>query len=349
MAGQARAQDDDDAPESGGDRTRRAYSQALRLLRIYHALANARAGITIAELEVQTGVTRRTLNRDLGLLQEDHLVEVLSVDTEGRKRWALLPAGPASTVSFTRGELMALHLGRSMLAFARGTELGAAMASAFDKVSARLGDAHTLDFSRKYYALPDAPPVEAGSERFDDVLNEVLSALERGQRLRMDYAGSEGGERHLRLDPLTLAYFRGRLYLVAISEGRDKPQVFALHRALSAERLRGESATMPVGYDPAAHFSSSFGLFTGGEVHNVRVRFVGAAARYARERCWHGSQRVTDLADGSVEIAWQLPLTPDLESWLLSFGERAQVLAPAALRATLCQRLEAARAAYEEG
>ena len=48
------------------DRIRRPYSQAQRLLRIYLALANARSGLTVAQLREQTGVTRRTISREIG-------------------------------------------------------------------------------------------------------------------------------------------------------------------------------------------------------------------------------------------------------------------------------------------
>ncbi len=328
------------------DRTRKTYSQASRILQIYGALANARGGLTLAELEERTGVTRRTRPRDLVVLQDDFLIDAVEVDDRGRKRWRLLPAGPSSTVSFTRGELAALQLGRSMLAFLEQTELGGDMRSAFDKVTSRLGGQDgALD--RKLYALPDAPPTEASSERYDDLLNEVLSALLREQQLELDYPpASDQPAETLRLDPLTLVYFRGRLYLVARIVGGERVKPFALHRVADARWLRGAPASVPADYHPASFFSSSFGLFTGGEPTTVRVRFEPGPARYARERRWHESQGVVDHADGGCEMRWQIPLTPDLESWLLSFGEGARVLEPAALRERLAQRLTAAAAAY---
>ncbi len=331
------------------DRTRRTYSQAQRVLKIYAALANAPGGLTILDLETRTGVTRRTLNRDLGVLQEDYLVDAVSVDAAGRKRWGLLPAGPSSTVSFTRGELAALHLGRSMLAFLERTDLGGSMGSALDKVTSRLGN-NDLDLSRKLYALPDAPPVEASTERFDDVLNAALSAVMREQKLRIAYpVGSANEVVSFVVDPLTIAYFRSRLYLVAVSERHGGVYPFALHRVEDADWLRGEAATIPADYHPEAHFSVSFGIFAGGSPTRVRVRFSQAAARYARERRWHASQEIVDLGDGGCEIGWYLPPTPDLISWLLSFGAEVEVLEPATLRTAVQQRLTKALQQYDGG
>ncbi len=329
---------------------RKAYSQAQRLLGVYQALANARAGLTMAELMARTGVTRRTLNRDLALLQEDHLVRVRERDGEGRKRWVLIPAGVASSIAFSHSELLALYLGRSMLAFARGTELYNAMRAAFDKVADRLAgqELDAMSLERKLYAVPDAPPVGSSGEGFDDVLNEVLTAVLRGSQLELTYPDSKTGEPlELTLDPLTLAYYRGRLYLVAWSAWHERVRPFALHRALDARRLRHTTAEVPEGYHPRRYFSGQFGVFGGDDAQRVRVRFRGGAVRYAKERLWHASQQTADFADGTCELTWTIPVTPDLRSWLRSFGSGVEVMEPAALRTEMAADLRAALAAYD--
>ena len=333
------------------DRRRTPYSQAQRLLRIYLALANAREGLTVTQLRERTGVTRRTISRDLAVLQEDHLVRVLGLDDDSRKRWAVLPAGPASSITFTRGELLALYLGRSMLAFARGTELYASMRGAFEKVADRLAerDLHGLDLARKLYAVPDAPVVAAEDERYDDCLNDVLTATLRSDELALNYPDSETGAMlELQVKPLTVAYYRGRLYLVADSPHHERIRLFALHRVAEAQWLRGRRFVVPDGYTPERYFSSRFGLFHGDQPEQVRVRFDTSAARYARERLWHGSQRCADLADGGCEMAWQVPVTPDMRSWLLSFGPSVEMLEPAHLRQRLASDLRAAASRYED-
>ncbi len=348
--------DDGDDGDDGDDvhkpPVRQRYSQAQRLLQVYQSLANSHGGLTIGELMERTGVTRRTLNRDLALLSEDHLVRVLDRDDEGCKRWALLPAGVASSITFSQGELFSLYLSRSMLAFARGTELYKSMRAAFDKVADRLAgsEVEAMALARKLYAVPDAPPLGATGESYDDVLNEVLTAVLKGNQVELRYPDSTTTEvLTLRLDPLTLAYYRGRLYVIAFSPHHGCVRPFALHRAVDADRLRNTTAVVPVGYDPERFFSGQFGVFAGDatqQVH-VRVRFFGTAARYARERLWHASQQATDLAGGDCELAWHVPLTPDLQSWLLSFGGSAEVIEPPALRRAIADELRRALARME--
>ena len=343
--------DFDDREPGPADRRRRPYSQAQRLLRIYLALANAREGLTVSQLRERTGVTRRTISRDLAILQEDHLVRTLGIDDESRKRWAVLPAGPASSITFTRGELLALYLGRSMLAFASGTELYASMRGAFEKVADRLAarDLDGLDLARKLYAVPDAPVVAAEDEHYDDCLNDVLTAVLRSDELMLDYPDSDSGDMlQLRVRPLTVAYYRGRLYLVADSSHHGRIRLFALHRVAEARWLRGHRFIAPESYTPERYFSSRFGLFHGDQPELVRVRFDVGAARYARERVWHNSQRCTDLADGGCEMAWRVPVTPDMRSWLLSFGPAVVVVEPDHLRQRIAADLRKAAGGYDE-
>lgn len=341
---------------SASSQQRTTYSQAQRVLAIYVALANARRGLTVGELVERTQVTRRTINRDLLVLQHDHLVRVHDVDERGRKRWVLLPTGPSAGATFTQGELLALCLGRSMLSFARGSELYASMQAAFAKVADRLGarDVAELDLDRKLFAVPDAPPVNIDTEAFDDCVNELLTAVLRGTQLRIAYDSRHDGQRaNLLVDPLTLAYYKARLYLIATVRGDGAKtadmraiRLFAVHRIVTAEWLRGTHIDVPDGYRPAALFSDRFGIFKGGEPTNVRVHFGASAAGYARERLWHTSQRCMDLANGACEMSWTIPVTPELVSWLLSFGAGARVLEPPELRAKMADTLRAAAGQY---
>ncbi len=334
---------------ASADRIRKTYSQAQRLLRIYLALANARAGLTVQELIERTGVTRRTINRDLAVLHDDHLVRCVHIDDRGRKRWSILPAGPAGGVTFTRGELLALCLGRSMLSFAQGTELYASMSDAFQKVADRLGsrDIEALDLDRKLFAVPDAPPINIETEAFDDCLNELLTAVLRSNQIEIDYPSSRGDAvRTWLVDPLTLAYYRGRLYLVARVRDGDTIRLFAVHRVIDARWLRNTTIDVPDGYRPASLFSNRFGIFQGSDPTTVAARFSAGPARYARERLWHASQQCIDLADGGCELKWNVPVTPELVSWLLSFGAGVAVLEPATLRERIATTLREAAGRY---
>ena len=69
----------------------------------------------------------------------------------------------------------------------------------------------------------------------------------------------------------------------------------------------------------------------------VRVRFQPFAAQLVRERIWHHSQRIKELRDGGLELQLQLGSLEEIERWILSWGDQAEVLEPARLRQRLAE------------
>jgi proteasome accessory factor B len=63
----------------------------------------------------------------------------------------------------------------------------------------------------------------------------------------------------------------------------------------------------------------------------VRVRFHKSLTRYLLERRWHLSQKNKKLADGSLELSFEVAGTKEIKTWILGFGSLAKVLEPAEL------------------
>ena len=51
-----------------------------------------------------------------------------------------------------------------------------------------------------------------------------------------------------------------------------------------------------------------------------------------RGRTWHGSQKLTDRADGSLLMKMTLNNLDEVEKWVLGFGAHATVIEPRGLR-----------------
>ena len=69
----------------------------------------------------------------------------------------------------------------------------------------------------------------------------------------------------------------------------------------------------------------------------MRILFQPFAAQLVRERMWHHSQRVKELRDGSLELQLQLGSLEEIERWILSWGDQAEVLEPVKLRERLAE------------
>jgi hypothetical protein len=90
-------------------------------------------------------------------------------------------------------------------------------------------------------------------------------------------------------------------------------------------------------YDPEQVFRDSFGIFLDLPVHDVELRLHRQWAVYAQSHRWHDSQTV-EVAGDHVRVRMRVRVCPELEAWILGFGEDAEVVAPAVLRAKIAKR-----------
>jgi predicted DNA-binding transcriptional regulator YafY len=311
------------------DPDERELNKSQKFIRILEAVAR-RGGVSTSELMSRFDLDARTLRRyladlrDCGLPLQDRVVDgnrVLSVDAS----WA------RSAVQLSLAEVLSLHFGRTLFTFLDGTSFAADMTDAIERLAPIIGreDAErTRDLDRKFMAVAE----HAKDYRRDgDVLDEIVSALLHGQPADAEYAPpARGFGRLYRLEPLTLAMYRQGLYLFARDVHEGKIKTFAVERFLRFSRLRRERFTYPEDFDPRAYVATAFGIMRG-EPQRVVARFSRDEAPYIRERRWHPSQTLDVLPDGEVRLTLDVAVTQELREWLLGFGARVRVEAPADL------------------
>lgn len=72
-----------------------------------------------------------------------------------------------------------------------------------------------------------------------------------------------------------------------------------------------------------------------------------AVGQLVRERIWHPSQNLQELADRGLELTLQLSSLHEIEPWFLSWGEHVRVLGPAELKKRIAVRLASALSCKE--
>jgi predicted DNA-binding transcriptional regulator YafY len=56
------------------------------------------------------------------------------------------------------------------------------------------------------------------------------------------------------------------------------------------------------------------------------------AAQLVRERNWHSSQQIQELADSNLELSLTLNSLEEIVPWILSWGKDCEVVSPTRLR-----------------
>ena len=306
------------------------YSQAGRVHDVIR-LIESRHGITLDELAEETGVGRRTIHRDLNAIHEAGY-PLTSEWQEGAKLYRFLTRfKDVPPISFTLQELMTLSLLRSQLDLLNGTPFLEDMQSVFRKVNSVLPPRLAAHMER---IAEVAHPLLQGKRDYSrsaDALGLIRHALLHQQSISISYRSTGRGEpASYRVDPYTLLFQKGGIYLLGFAHNRQALRTFAVERIVAVEPGK-ERFEIPVGFHAGQALEGAFGIVAEPPME-VRIRFSPGIAHAIRDRVWHASQGIAEQADGGVILSFRAGGRMEILSWLLSYGAHAELLAPQELR-----------------
>jgi predicted DNA-binding transcriptional regulator YafY len=319
------------------------YAPAARLQEV-RALVDSAAGASIYDIAERFEVNPRTALRYIQALQR--VGEPLYEEMSGkRKVWRLMPTARRQSITLTTAQMVALFLSRRVFDFLAGTGFKEDLDDVFRKLEATLKRKDFLavrNLDHKVFDLNEARHIYEG--RIEDV-NDIVTALLREERLRVTHESVSGGRKTFVLEPYTLLVYKKGLYLVGLSQHHHEIRTFALDAFREVEWLRGAKFEYPADYSPEQVTEGAFGLIRG-EPSRVRILFDPKVARYAERIMWHPTQKFRRTPAG-LEMTMEVRGTVELASWVLSFGDKAEVLEPKALRDAVGAEHHRAAARYQ--
>lgn len=304
-------------------------------------LLSGKLGRSLAQLRAELGVSKRTVQRDIGDLERAGF-PVVSDTRNGTIFWHFIEGFRAeSAVSLTLTELMALYYSRGLLRPLQGSDLYDSIESAMQKIGATL-PAESLRLMRD---LEGAIAVSTfGWKDYThsrEVIEKLTKALLHRYTVCIDHTVIGYDEPVTReVDPYKLWYANNGLYLVGHDHRSCELRVFAVER-IGSVSLTNRRFEVPSGFDFEKFAESAFSMVWG-EAQVVEIRFSKHQAPYIRERTWHPSQSLKDGRNGSVVIRLKIADLGEVKRWLIGFGADATVIKPVKLRkeiAAECARI----------
>ncbi len=200
----------------------------------------------------------------------------------------------------------------------------------------------------KVRVLPRGVPVTPPDVR-SEVLNAVYRGLLEDRCLRVTYTRRGANQsKTYEVHPLGLVFRDAIVYLVVWREGEEGPVQLVLHRMQAAEVLETPRRT-PDAFDLDAYIrSGAFGMLLGDAPLALRVKFRRVVTHRLAEAPVGKDQRLVDLPDDDVMLEVTLPDTIELRTWLLGFGDLAEVVSPPELRDELREVTALMAACYAE-
>jgi proteasome accessory factor B len=316
--------------------------RSARLLRtLKYVEAVGESGIRPSDLAKKLGVSRRTAYRDLKALETE--VDIPIWNEHGR--WGVSQSGLLPALRFSRDEALAIVLAARLLAkFATGydPELGAALMKLGGMLDEPLRSAVERTVSQ-LSNLRDQP--EAQSR-----LRVLANAWVNGRVVEFEYApawSNPGTTRTARVHPYLIEPSSATLatYLIGFDETRNAMRTFRADRIVNP-RMTPSTFVRPKDVELERTLAAAWDIVADQPLEEIVIRFTPEAASRASETRWHPSQTSEREADGS--LLWRARVSGLLEvrSWILGWGEGAEVLKPQALRDDVAQTLRAAAARY---
>jgi len=230
------------------------------------------------------------------------------------------------------GERFALVAAHRVFAAFEGTDLARWIDSAVAKLAASLGptsERKLAGIARRLAYVPDGGVKVAAGK--DDVVDAFVSAILHSNGVRAAYTSRDGRKRSGNFEPYGFAIYRHGLYVVGRWKTASDVRVYAIERFSSATRLRA-AIDVPGDFDVRRFFSGAFGVWVSEPATNVVLDFHPDVADVLAKRVYHESQIVEVLPSGVTRVTLAIGATPDLVSWVLSWGTCVYVRSPDELR-----------------
>jgi predicted DNA-binding transcriptional regulator YafY len=125
-------------------------------------------------------------------------------------------------------------------------------------------------------------------------------------------------------------------------------RTYAIDRIETADLDRSTHFKLPQDFSPRKYYANTLGLWQSNKAPvQVVLAFEESAAAVARERRWPGFSEWRFRDDARWHLTLKVPITPELESWILTWGQKMEVIEPLMLRQRVASHLKAALSAYQ--
>jgi predicted DNA-binding transcriptional regulator YafY len=308
-------------------RKRDRLARLLRVASILYTRGSGESGVAVADIAELTGMTTRTIYRDIRALEDELGVPVFQA---GRGRYGIERKYFLPPLRLTLPEAVVLFLSSRLIA-RWSDEYDQAVISAFTKLADLLPQPIARHVTAAMLSVGRADPNEPFTRNFA----LVAQGWADGRVVEFDYEPAGSEKRRARVRPYFLEPdAAGRsVYLIGHDETVDAMRTYKVERIRSAT-LTADRYEIPDDFDPDRWLAHSWGIWSsdGTRVVTVRLRFDASVAHRVRESVWHRSQRLIELDDGRVELSVQVAGIVEIRPWIMSWGDAVEVLEPPELR-----------------
>ena len=311
--------------------------KTTRIQRLLKSITLLRSGrrLDVDALAAEVGVSRRTLFRDLKLLED---VGLPCRFEHGDKTYSISGSMFLPALRLSIEEALALLLvTRKFLSPQVHPAYQQAVSAALkiESVLPSLLVDHCGDLLSGL-SLRWAP--SSSADAVSGIFQTIQRALAEHESISARYDSVyDGGEIDVRLDPLRLVFMPRGWYLLAHSHLHGEVRTFKIDRMVDV-RATGEHFDPDRSFSEREYFGKAWSMIPEGRIYHVKLRFSQVVAATIEEVHWHETQVTQRLEDDDLLFEVDVDGLGEITAWILSYGDQVEVLEPSELRQRICEK-----------
>jgi predicted DNA-binding transcriptional regulator YafY/predicted RNA-binding Zn-ribbon protein involved in translation (DUF1610 family) len=300
--------------------------RTARLLRLQILLWQNPQGLTIEELSRKCLTSKRTIYRDLQAIESELHIPIWE---EGNKR-GIVEGHYLPPISFNIEEAFNIFMASRLLQ-KQAHSYKLSLASTLMKISTVIPPflRNKIIESMEYI---EHEPVEDQKIRNLKTLIQAWMTQHRVKILYRDEYHPETTE--IIIEPYFMEPMAGNRTIYAIAFCPLKQYVYSynIDRIIGDVTLCADKYEIPIDFNFINVINSTWGLPDGDETTTVKLHFQSTLSKIIMSTLWHPSQVFELQDDGSLLATYKITRIGGFQSWVLSWGDKVEVLEPQTYR-----------------
>ena len=321
------------------------FGRIKEAVRLAIHLQGSRGGLTIADIQDEFSVSRRTAERMRDAVEAAFgPLEIVDTDTGDRRvRWRLQSRALPPFIRVSPEELAELEAAADGLERTGLEERASEIRDLATKLRAALRRHSTEEFASALETLMQAEglAMRAGPRESleEDLVSLLRNAIKAERVIEFDYLAQWTGRRsRQRIQPYGVLY-GNRAFLVGRTDWANDARLWRLAN-MSNVRITDETFERDPTFDLQHYAKRSFGTFQEEPVE-VTLRFDPSVASDVTAFLFHPDQTISENDDGSLTVHFTAGGINEMCWHLFTWGDSVTVERPKALRQRLAQMCSA--------
>lgn len=302
----------------------------LKLLTTFHA----GAAVTVEGLAKELGVTRRTVFRDLAVLEDAGVP--FQYDRKQR-RYRIRRDFFIPPINFSLVECLTLmFLTHKMLNEDIWPEHAAATRAAIKLESALPAELREhcegILSNMDINLLPMSP-----ADGLQDQFHTFQRAVAEHRKVEIEYEPPDKPAFVDTLHPYHLAFINRGWYVIGLSEQAGQARTFKIERIVRSRPLE-QLFVVDERFVLSDYLGNAWQMIRGHKRYNVQLKFAPKVATNVEEVIWHKTQTTMRKDDDSLLFEVEVDGIDEISWWVMGYADQVEVVTPPELRQMVAQR-----------